>query len=253
MNKLLILTGLLLVFLTLGCGSNRAQNNSLFESSTTKMDAGKYADALTGYKQLESAGNKTPALYTNMGVLYFKTHQLGKSILSFEKGLLIAPLDTELVYNRDKVLTKLTSAVDSNNSSFDLSRDTFFRTLDILNIIVIIDIILCGLAFLFFLMKPSEQTKFYNTKTFRTVLAASVAVLILISVVVRVYESTKYVVVTTPDATIYLGPSTQSKMIINVNEGYKMEVTNKFGGWYEIKDFQGKTGWVSAEKLGEVD
>lgn len=253
MNKLLIFTGVTLVFLALGCGSKKAQNNSLFELSTKNMDAGKYADALTGYKQLESAGIKTPALYTNMGVLYFKTHQLGKSILSFEKGLLIAPLDTELVYNRDKVLTKLTSAVDANNSSFDSSRETFFRTLDILNIIVFIDIILCGLAFLFFLIKPSEQTKFYNAKTFRTVLAASVVILILISVVVRVYESTKYVIVTTPDATIYLGPSTQSKVISTVNEGYKLEVTNKFAGWFEIRDFQGKTGWVSAEKIGEID
>jgi hypothetical protein len=253
MNKLLIFSGLILFFLTAGCRGNRAQNSSLFELSTKQMDAGKYTDALTGYKQIESGGNKTPALYTNMGVLYFKTHQLGKSILCFEKGLLIAPLDTELVYNRDKVLTKLTSAVDSNNSSFDSSRESFFRTLDILNIIVIIDIVLCSLVFLFFLIKPSEQTKFYNTKTFRTVLAASVGVLILISIVVRIYESTKYVVVTTPDATIYLGPSTQSKVISNVNEGYKMEVTNKFDSWFEIKDFQGKTGWVSAEKLGEIN
>jgi tetratricopeptide (TPR) repeat protein len=253
MNKLVIFIAIILVFFATGCRSNRAVNNSLFEKSTKDMANEKYADALTGYQQLESAGVKTPALYTNIGTLYFKTHQLGKSILYFEKGLLVAPLDTELTYNRDKVLSKLTNAVDNNNSSFDSSRETFFKTLDVLNIIVIIDVMICAMLFLFFLLKPAEQTKFYNTKTFRTVLAASVFVLIIISAVVRIYESTKYAVVIAPDATVYLGPSTQAKVLSKFNEGYKLEVTNKFNGWFEIKDFQGKTGWISADKLGEIE
>jgi hypothetical protein len=252
MNKLFIFTGLVLMFFAAGCKGDRAQNNSLFELSTKYMNDDKYAEAMVGYRQLESAGNKTPALYTNIGTLYYKSHQLGKAMLYIEKGLLIAPLDTELVYNRDKVLSKLTSTVDTNNSSFASNRETFIKTLDILNIIVIIDVLISGLAFLFFLLKPAEQTKFYNTKTFRIILAASVGVLLVISVVVKVYESTKYAIVITPDATIYIGPSAQARVVSNVTEGYKLEVTDKYDGWFEIKDFQGKTGWISGDKLGEI-
>ena len=78
-----------------------------------------------------------------------------------------------------------------------------------------------------------------------------VLVLVLL-VIIKAYKSKRFGINTSSVTMLNLGPSTYSKVIDSLNEGFKAEVINKYENWYEIKDAQGRIGWVKENSFTEI-
>ena len=101
MNPIRLLIVLLLAALM--CGSPApAQPNGWeerFVQSNRDYKEGKYREAISGYHGLLEKGIRSGHLFYNLGNAYFKTDDLGRAILNYERARLFLPRDPDLRFN----------------------------------------------------------------------------------------------------------------------------------------------------------
>lgn len=98
MRKFLMFLGVI----WLAAPTIRAQENDpkrLFAEANRLYDAQNYSGAVQLYEQLAEKGVRTPALYYNLASAYFKTKQIGKSVLYLLRAQTLAPGDDDIEGN----------------------------------------------------------------------------------------------------------------------------------------------------------
>ena len=81
------------------------------------MLKGNYEKAITAFEELQSRGIKTPALFGNMAVAYFKTNQIGSAVLYNEKALLLSPFDQQLRQNRVLITPRVSDTANGDTET----------------------------------------------------------------------------------------------------------------------------------------
>ena len=74
-------------------------NMTLWERGNQAYIDGDYAAAVAAYNSIESRGYSSARLYYNMGNAYYKQGQIGKSILYYNRALVVAPSMDDARYN----------------------------------------------------------------------------------------------------------------------------------------------------------
>ncbi|HTE02135.1 MAG TPA: tetratricopeptide repeat protein [Mucilaginibacter sp.] len=240
------------VLLLSGLIAKGGEVDHLFTVSNSNMNTSNYAAALAGYHKIEMSGSKTSGLYNNIGCVYYKAHDYGRAVLYFEKGLKLSPLDTQLVYNRNKVLKQLHKAIAANNLSFGSDESSFFSRVDRLNKISIIIIVVSGLLFLVLSFFSAKKPILIVTSICKILAAASAIILVIAGVLFKQHEAKRYAIITTPVSAIRLGPAKLATVDRYFNEGYKVEVINQYKHWYEVKDHADRSGWIYGNDLTEI-
>ncbi|MBR6648598.1 MAG: tetratricopeptide repeat protein, partial [Bacteroidaceae bacterium] len=79
------------------------------DSAYAKAD---YATAIAVYEAILAEGNEAASLYYNLGNAYFKSDEIAKAILNYERALLLDPSDKDIRFNlefaRSKTVDKVT-------------------------------------------------------------------------------------------------------------------------------------------------
>ena len=252
MNKIILTFFLILLGFSLRAQELNKDIINQFEASNKDLVNNNFERALTGYQAIEKEGIVSQGLYTNIGTTYFKLNHLGKSLLYFEKGILIAPLDTELNFNKNKVLDKLDKTVSSNNLTIDNKRTVFLNIANILSITLIVLMVFSCLLYFIYFKFQLPTNKLLNSTFFKFVFTVSFILILISLVIVKTYQSKTYGVNTANLTNLNLGPSPYSKVIDSLSEGYKAEVIKKYDNWFEIKDAQGRIGWVNSKEFEEI-
>jgi tetratricopeptide (TPR) repeat protein len=90
----------------LAAGSVLAQPADEFAKATQDYSAGRFPDAINGYEALVKSGQWSANLFYDLGNAYFRTGDLGKAILSYERALALerhhAEADANLRIARDQ-------------------------------------------------------------------------------------------------------------------------------------------------------
>ncbi len=90
----------------LAAGSAFAQPDAEFAKATQDYSAGRFQDAINGYETLVKSGQWSANLFYDLGNAYFRTGDLGKAILSYERALALerhhAEADANLRIARDQ-------------------------------------------------------------------------------------------------------------------------------------------------------
>jgi tetratricopeptide (TPR) repeat protein len=71
----------------LAAGSAFAQPEAEFAKATQDYSAGRFQEAINGYEALARSGEWSANLFYDLGNAYFRTGNLGKAILSYERAL----------------------------------------------------------------------------------------------------------------------------------------------------------------------
>jgi tetratricopeptide (TPR) repeat protein len=92
MKRVLMIVVLLSTALAHGLRAETAPTpESLFSAGNSAYEAGAYADAIDRYQAVAREGVADADLYYNLGNAYFKTGDLGRSILWYERALRLEP------------------------------------------------------------------------------------------------------------------------------------------------------------------
>ncbi len=213
---------------------------------------GDYAAAIQIYEELLQQG-EAAEVYYNLGNSYYKSGDIARAILNYERALLLQPDNGDIRANveiaRSKTVDKITPVPEVffiawiHSLGDHLGADTWGKWA-----IVCFILFLVGIG-LFFLGKQVRLKK--------AGLTAAVIFLILV-VVCNLFASRQKdklvnrdrAIVLTPSVTVRSTPSETGTSLFILHEGCKVQIKdNTLSEWKEISLEDGKVGWLPVSSI----
>ena len=230
----------------------------LSASAVTKAEADsayvheRYQQAIADYETLLKGGVSAD-LYYNLGNAYYRTDNITKAILNYERALLLSPGDADTRFNlqmaRSKTIDKITPEsemffVTWYHSLVNLmSVDAWARTA----LIALAIAIILALAYLFSDRMWLRKTGFFG--------ALFLLVVFLMSNLFAYQQKQKLThrtgaIIMTNAATVKSTPSKNGTDLFILHEGTRVTITDgSMKGWKEIRVADGKQGWIEVKQL----
>lgn len=245
---------LFLCLLLLGQITMALDATSYIAEGNKAYDAGEFSTALEQYLLADSLVESAD-LHLNLGNSYYKLGELGRSILHYERGALLAPSDEDLRHNlelaRSLTLDKLESSERDafsewwNQIMLDIGMDK-------LAYISIFSAILSALAWALFWSSSQRGRKQLGFS-----MGAVFLVLCLFTAAMSISTMKN---VTEHDSAIILGqrvkvlsaPNDEATELFILHEGTKVGYGEEQGSWTSISLANGNKGWMKSHQLEQI-
>ena len=230
----------ILLFTSLIAFSNDA--DSLFTVGNYHYDNEAYQKAIESYLAIES-DEQTNAVYHNLGNCYYQTGNITKSILFYERALLLKK-DSQTQDNLN-LAKKRIQKIESIPKLFFIGWwNSIAQFLNYNSWLVLACIFLWISCVLLFLFLKNRQKLIFNL--FLTVKVFTI-LLVLVSLKSNDLSRKKYAVVMKKTAILSNTSDSKTKQIIN--PGNKVEIINSKGNIYLVVLPNGQSGWLSQSDL----
>ncbi|MDR0962174.1 MAG: tetratricopeptide repeat protein [Mediterranea sp.] len=228
------------------------------DSVVTKAEAdsaytkGDYASAISLYETLLQEG-EAAELYYNLGNSYYKSDNIGRAILNYERALLLAPGNADIRANLEIARARTVDKVIPVPEIFFVA-----WTKSLINLLsadhwskigIVAFLLLLGSLSLYFFTKQTALRKagfIGGILFFCLVVAANIFAYRQKSVLTH----RTHAIVLTPSVTVTSTPSESGTSLFILHEGRKITVKdNTMREWVEISLEDGKVGWVPAASI----
>jgi len=215
----------------------------------------KFEDAISGYKSIIDSGVESSAIYYNLGNAYFKTNNIPKAIVNYERALLLNPNDEDIKYNLELANTFIIDKIESippfflklwlNNFSMLMQSNNWA----IISISGFIIFLIFSLIYLFTNKIVVKKLSFWFG-----------IVIFIISISAFGFANRNKNLLTKNNTAIIMASSVTAKStpdesgtdLFVVHEGTKVKVNDKIGNWVEIKLSDGNKGWILSQQLEQI-
>jgi tetratricopeptide (TPR) repeat protein len=226
-----------------------AQTTSLerWDAGNKAYVEGDYAKAIEEYQAIVDGGEYSLTLYYNLANAYFKSGNVGKSILYYHKALRLDPSQEDVLHNL-AIAEAQTKDKVAEESEFFLARwmrslrDTMNCTAwSVLSLVSFGSLLACVLLFLLASRISLRKTGFY---------CGLVALLFFVATTSFAVSSRNEIL--THDHAIILSsaisakssPDRSSTELFVLHEGTKVRVVSEHNGWSEVELPDSNKGWV---------
>lgn len=215
--------------------------------------AGNYAAAIAAYEKILSDEGEAPEIYYNLGNAYYKNNEIARAILNYERALLLAPSDEDIIFNLELARSKTVDKVSSRYNIFIVEWYNAVVNSMSLNAWTILGIV----SFVLFLLALSLYF-FSSSISLRKVGFAIAVSAIIITIFANCAAYSHYNMLTSREYAIILSPSVTAKStpddsgtnLFVIHEGHKVKVIdNSMTAWKEIELEDGTIGWVPSKTL----
>jgi len=226
--------------------------------AVTKADAdsayvrGEYQQAIKDYEALLKQGVSAD-LYYNLGNAYYRTENITRAVLNYERALLLSPGDRDIRFNLQMARSK---TIDKITPEQDMFFVTWYRSLvNLTSVDGWADIALISLALaivLALLYLFSERIWLRKVGFFGAII---LIVFFLLSNVFAHQQKDLLVnrrgaIVTAPAVTVKSTPAKQGTDLFILHEGTKVTITDgSMKDWKGIRLADGKEGWIETQQI----
>ena len=119
MKKLYIIVMLLMSVCQVSVAGTKAEADKAYQEND-------FAGAIEQYEAILEAGQESAAIYYNLGNSYYKSENIAKAILNYERALLLNPGDADTRFNLELAKSKTIDKVTPTSEVFIV---TWFRSL----------------------------------------------------------------------------------------------------------------------------
>ena len=242
-----LLKGLLTATFLLFFATGWAQEESQLEQARAAYDAEDFATAIDHYEAILLSGKEAFEVYYNLGNAYFKTNDIPRSILNYERALRLNPDDEDLLYNLNltnqytvdkfevipeldvsRFLGSLLRAISSNGWAW-LSIISFLITLIAAGFFYLTPLtgqkkLALGISVVFLLGCLLTFTFAWRTRTLDQILREAI-----------VFQ---------PSVTVLGEPREGANELFVVHEGTKVTVLEEVDEWTRVRLSDGNDGWA---------
>ena len=237
----------------------------LFSSTTsfavTKVEAdsayarGEYQQAIKDYEALLKEGASAD-LYYNLGNAYYRTENITRAVLNYERALLLSPGDRDIRFNLQIAQSKTIDKIVPESEMFFftwykslvnmMSVDGWART----SLVSLSLVIILLLVYLFSSRIWLRKIGFFAGFAF-----------LLLFVISNIFAwqqkqnllYRKGAIVTVPSVTVKSTPASNGTDLFILHEGTKVIITDgSMKGWKEIRIADGKEGWIESKQIEEI-
>ncbi len=229
--------------------------------AVTKQDAdaeyskGNYQQAIKDYEELLKAG-ESAEIYYNLGNAYYRTENITRAVLSYERALLLNPADDDIRFNLQMARSKTIDKITPESEMFFF---TWYRSLVNLMTIdgwahlaiasIILTLIL-ALVYLFAGHLTLRKIGFYGGVLF--------LIIFLLSNLFAFQQKQMLMkrngaIVTAPSVTIKKTPVANSADQGVIHEGTRVDIIDDtMRDWKEIHLADGREGWIPASQIEKI-
>jgi tetratricopeptide (TPR) repeat protein len=221
-----------------------------FSDANQYYAEGKFAEAAKGYEAILSSGTVSPNLFFNYGDAEFKSGNLGRAIAAYRQAALLSPRDAEVRANLEFARNQVQGATLREGRWED-----WLGALT-LNEWTALAAIAFWLTFgLFAAMQIRPALKGALGGLARYAAVAAILLCTCLGIATAIHSSKQVAVMVMPDAVTRSGPFDDAQNAFAVHDGAELPVLDRHGGWVEVSDGSGRTGWMldsQAEVLPEI-
>lgn len=225
------------------------------DNADTEYKKGNYQQAIKDYQELLRHGHSAD-LYYNLGNSYYRTDNLTRAIICYERASLLSPGDADIRFNlrfaRNKTIDKIVPETDMFFSTWYQSVVNFtsidtWATMGVASIVIALVLVLC---YLFASRLIIRKIGFYGA-----------AVLLVVALLCNVFASQqKYAlnhrtgaIVVASTVNVKKTPALSGTDDFVIHEGTRVDITDRtIKGWYGIKLADGREGWMRTSQLEEI-
>ena len=248
-------TALLLLF---SCNFLFAGNPELlFEAGSKAYLDGEWNSALGHWQQIEESGFSSGALYYNIGNAFYKTGELGKAILYWEKAARLMGEDGDLTANLEIARAKLIDDLDEPVRLpvwdwFDRLRARFSSGALAYSGIMFCFMVFAAIALRRWIFRNIGIRKGLMTLTWVLVIL-TVFDLSLLTLKARDDLRQREGILIAGEAEILSAPAMGTgKLLFSLHEGTKVRIHRELEGWFEISAGKDRQGWIRKGALGVI-
>lgn len=225
------------------------QGNQLYQSE-------EYAAAVEAYEAVRAAGWASADLHYNLGNAYFKTGELGRAILSWERALVWAPGDPDVEANLELARSLTVDAVEPLPRFWLLDAARWWVDLlprSALLLLVGSAWIATGAGAVVWTLARGEGAR----RAGRWLLGAAGAVVVVFGLNLAVREvgigRPERAVILAASVPVRSAPAEEDDLtLFEVHEGTRVRIDQRTGAWAEIVLDDGKVGWVPLDVMETI-
>jgi tetratricopeptide (TPR) repeat protein len=227
-------------------------------NAATKAEAdssyvnGNYQKAITEYESLLKQG-ASAEIYYNLGNAYYRTENITRAVLNYERALLLSPGDSDIRFNLQIARSKTIDKIVPESEMFFV---TWYRSLvNMMSVdgwgrtalISLALVIVLFLVYLFSARVWMQKVGFFGG-----------GVLLVLFVVSNFFAwqqrqnmlYRKGAVVVAPSVTVKSTPAQNGTDLFILHEGTKVIITDgSMKNWREVRLADGKKGWIESKKI----
>ena len=248
-RKLMMVIGLSFIIYPLSISYASAQTKAEADSAYVR---GEYQQAIKDYEALLKHGASADLFY-NLGNAYYRTENITKAVLNYERALLLSPSDRDIRFNLQMARSKTIDKITPEQEMFFI---TWYRSLINLAsvdgwartaLIALALAIILALAYLF-----SERIWLRKVGFFGAIFL--IAVFILSNVFAHQQKdlliNRRGAIVTAGAVTVKSTPDKKGTDLFILHEGTKVTVTDaSMKEWKGIRLADGKEGWIETKQI----
>jgi len=238
--------------------NSNAQADSLYkliQQGNKAYSESEFDIAIIFYEQVINSGYSASELYYNLGNAYHRNLDYKSAILNYERALLLAPDDEDIITNLNFSRNHIQDRIEEIPEFFLLRWIKLFvnifssKTWSIISISGFILFLMLAILFLF-----------SRTIAIRK-LAFVLGIFILFFSIISFYSGYKQnkkltshseAIVFSPSITVKSAPSNSGTDLFIIHEGLKVKIIDSIEGWKEIRLSDGKIGWLPDETVVEI-
>lgn len=229
-----------------------AQNSALFDQATAAYNDGAYEKAIGFYEAIMDSGEHSAALYYNLGNSYYKLNDIPNSIYFYEKALLLAPNDSEILNNLGYAQQMTLDAIETLPETglsrlYKKTTDTLsFDQWAYLGVGFMFLFVILYILFYYFQYSSRKRWAFIAS-----LVSLTIAVITLLFAYIQYsdYKANRPAIIFADEIGIQAEPNTSSTEVFILHAGTKVQVLEELNDWKKIRLADGKTGWVSSIHL----
>ncbi len=227
----------------------------LWSSANAAYSSADYATALADYQTILDKGLHSAALYYNLANAYYKSEQLGKAILYYNRALRLAPADEDIRHNLEyaEQMTKdsieeipefvLTTWVHAVRGALSSTAWT------IVSLIMLATALVMALFYLLARRMTLRKMGFYT-------MVVSILLFIFTSLFAwserEMIVNSKEAIIMTSAVSIKSSPDRAATELFVLHEGTKVSIGDEIGGWAEVRISDGRKGWIEQSRIEKI-
>ena len=216
---------------------------------------GNYQQAIKDYEELLKKGASVE-LYYNLGNAYYRTDNITRAVLNYERALLLSPGDEDIRFNLQMARSKTIDKIAPKSEMFFI---TWYRSLVNFTSVdgwaktAIISIALALILILYYLFGKKlviRKTAFYGSLIF---------LLLFIFSNIFAYEQRRILtrrtgaIITTPSVTLKKTPVANSEYNTIIHEGSRVEIIDDtMKDWKLVELEDGREGWIQSSNMERI-
>jgi tetratricopeptide (TPR) repeat protein len=243
MLTLLLLTLPVVVLSNQTMAAAAADQQRLFQEANQAYSGGDFRQAIALYEEVLTSHGFSVSVLFNLGNSYAQAGQVGRAVLSYERGLRLAPDDADLQGNL-QLLRREKGLFAEPPQGW---QPFLLLSLDRWALIALTALLLLSLWRLAALKNPWARRYHLSISLF------CLAVLLVATTATAVrYRSFNPSVVIADDARLLLSPFPSAASVGAIQEGRLMVVEKSHGDYLYVADENGRRGWMVVTQLEQL-